>query len=167
MTRGFEKVSLDEFRKSSGINPSVIEEIYNEIKLPHRSTKYSAGHDFYSPITFCLQPGESIQIATGIKSYMQKDEVLQIYIRSSIGFKYNVRLNNSVGIIDSDYFCNKTNEGHIHIKLTNHGNKEFILKQGEAIAQGIFVKFLVSDNDMPNNKRTGGIGSTNKKGESQ
>ena len=94
---------------------------------------------------------------------MNSDEVLFIIIRSSIGFKYNIRLVNQVGVIDSDYYNNIDNEGHIFIKLHNQGNKEYIVKKGEKICQGIFTKYLMVDNEEEITKeRISGFGSTNK-----
>lgn len=161
--RGFEKISFEQYFKDhprTSIRSEVAEE-YLDIKLPQRATSKSAGYDFYSPFSFELNPGETIKIPTGIKVYMQNDEVLKIYIRSSLGFKYDVTLSNNVGIIDADY-ANALNEGHIWIKLINHGDKTLSINKGEAIAQGIFEKYLKVDNDTPvKDERVGGIGSTN------
>lgn len=161
--RGFEKISFEQYVKDhprTSIRRAVAEE-YLDIKLPQRATAKSGGYDFYSPFSFELNPGETIKIPTGIKAYMQDDEVLKIYIRSSLGFKYDVTLSNNVGIIDADY-ANALNEGHIWIKLINHGDKTLSIDKGEAIAQGIFEKYLKADNDKPvKDERVGGIGSTN------
>lgn len=159
--RGFEKISFDQYVKDVGAERYELAEEYLDIKLPRRATKKSAGYDFYSPFYFQLEPGETIKIPTGIKAYMQDNEVLNIYIRSSLGFKYDVVLSNNVGIIDADY-VNADNEGHIWIKLINHGDKTLEIDKGEAFAQGIFSTYLVTDDDKPvNEDRTGGIGSTN------
>lgn len=136
--------------------------VYESIILPNRATKYSAGYDFYSPIDFTMKPKETIKIPTGIRCKMNDDIVLMIYPRSSLGFKYSMWLNNTVGIIDSDYF-NSDNEGHIFIKFTNLGDKEFSVKKGSAFAQGIFTKYYVTFDDDVNNIRNGGLGSTNAK----
>lgn len=160
--RGFEKISFDQYVKDVGGERHELAEEYLDIKLPRRATAKSAGYDIYSPFSFELNPGETIKIPTGIKAYMQDDEVLKIYIRSSLGFKYDVVLSNSTGIIDADYFNNPNNEGHIWIKLINHGDKTLSINKGEAIAQGIFEKYLKVDNDEPvKDERVGGIGSTN------
>ncbi len=160
--RGFEKISFDQYVKDVGAERHEIAEEYLDIKLPRRATKKSAGYDFYSPCSFQLEPGETIKIPTGIKVYMQNNEVLKMYIRSSLGFKYDVVLSNGTGIIDADYYNNKNNEGHIWIKLINHGEKTLEINKGEAIAQGVFSTYLTTDDDKPIEKeRTGGIGSTN------
>lgn len=159
--RGFEKISFEQYVKDVGGERHELAEEYLDIKLPRRATAKSAGYDIYSPFSFELNPGETIKIPTGIKAYMQDDEVLKIYIRSSLGFKYDVTLSNNVGIIDADY-TNALNEGHIWIKLINHGDKTLSINKGEAIAQGIFEKYLKVDNDTPvKDERVGGIGSTN------
>lgn len=159
--RGFEKISFDQYVKDVGAERHEIAEEYLDIELPRRATKKSAGYDFYSPCYFQLAPGETIKIPTGVKAYMQDNEVLNIYIRSSLGFKYDVVLSNNVGIIDADY-VNADNEGHIWIKLINHGDKTLEIDKGEAFAQGIFTTYLVTDDDKPvKEDRTGGIGSTN------
>lgn len=165
MTRGFDIVSYDEFKKTlgKGLNDEVIKEKYNDMKKPRRATSSSAGYDFYCVNDFTLSPGESIVVPTGIKSYMKEDECLYILVRSSHGFKYNIRLKNQVGLIDSDYYNNEKNEGHIFVALKNEGDKNFEVKCGEAFAQGIFQKYLIADDDEPVQiNRVGGIGSTSK-----
>ena len=155
--RYFEKISFEQFKKDITSNI----ELYNEYTLPERSTIKSAGYDFKSVIDFTLKPGEIKKIPLGIKVYMEEDEVLLLIVRSSMGFKYNVRMCNQVGVIDSDYYNNLDNEGHIWIKLQNHGEKDYIVKKGDKIIQGIFTKFLTvtSENEIKN-KRISGIGST-------
>ena len=106
-----------------------------------------------------------MKIPTGYKATFESDEMLMMVVRSSMGFKYNVRLTNQVGIIESDYYNNRDNEGHMWVCLQNHGDKEYIINKGDAYAQGIFVKFLTTDDDNVKTLRTGGIGSTNKKKE--
>lgn len=155
--RYFEKISFEQFTKdvTSNIN------LYNEYTLPERSTLNSAGYDFESIIDFTLKSGEIKKIPLGIKVYMESDEVLLLLVRSSMGFKYNVRMCNQVGVIDSDYYNNPDNEGHIWIKLQNHGDKDYIVKKNDKIIQGIFTKFLtVNDEKEINNKRVSGLGST-------
>lgn len=103
-----------------------------------------------------------MKIPTGVKVNMNDDEVLMLFVRSSMGLKYNIRMCNQVGILDSDYYNNSSNEGHIWIKIQNEGNKDYIVKKGEAICQGVFTKFLTVDNEEDINKeRKGGFGSTN------
>lgn len=157
--RRFEKISLKQFLKDTNLK----KEEYNNYKLPKRSTKYSAGYDFESLISFTLKPSEVIKIPLGIKVCMNEDEMLMMVVRSSQGFNYNVRLCNQVGIIESDYYNNKENEGHLFIKLQNQGTKDYIVNKGDKICQGIFVKFLTVDDEENIEKiRIGGFGSTSK-----
>ncbi len=156
--RKFEKISFEEFKKTFGDNNI----LYEEYKLPSRDTKYAAGYDIYSLEDFTLKPTEIIKIPTGIKVDMNDDEVLLLVDRSSQGFKYNVRMCNQVGVIDSDYYNNKENEGHMFIKLENHGDKDYVVKKGDKIIQGIFIKYLTVDNEEEIEiERESGIGSTN------
>lgn len=134
---------------------------YEDIKLPKRSTKFSSRYDFIAPFDFKLEPDEIIKVPTGIKVQMENGEFLAILVRSSMGFKYNIRLCNQVGIIDADYYNNEDNEGHIFIALKNEGDKTYEVKKGDKYAQGIFMKYLITDDDIANNLRKGGIGSTN------
>lgn len=152
----FYKVSYEEF-KSNGDKQT-----YDGIILPLRATVDSAGYDFFSPIDFTLSPNESIKIATGVRVKIDRGWVLKIYPRSSLGFKYRLTLNNTVGIIDGDYF-NADNEGHIFIKMTNCGDKPIEIEKGKAIAQGIFVPYGITYDDNAEGIRTGGLGSTDKK----
>ena len=158
--RKFEKISFNQFKKDISDD----KKLYDSISLPKRSTCNSAGYDIKSLEDYVLKPGESHSFKTGLKVSMNSDEMLFLIVRSSVGFKYDVCLSNNVGVIDSDYYNNPDNEGHMAIKLINHGEKDFIIKEGDRIAQGIFIKYLtVDDEEKINNKRTGGIGSTNKK----
>ena len=154
----FEKVSFKEFSKE--INDSIC---YAEIKLPKRATVGSAGYDFYSPFDFVLNPGETIKIPTGIRVKIIDGWFLGIFPRSGLGFKYRLQLNNTVGIIDSDYY-NALNEGHIFIKITNDSKegKQIVIKKGEAFAQGIFMPFGITFDDDSTEERIGGMGSTTK-----
>lgn len=154
--RKFEKISKSEFLKD------VPDANYDDIILPKRSTLYSVGYDFYSVISFTLSPGERRVIPTGIKVSMNSNEFLSIYIRSSLGFKWNIRMCNQVGIIDADYYNNSENEGHIFVCLMNEGDKVLEIKKGDRIVQGIFMPFLITDDDKTTDIRMGGIGSTNK-----
>lgn len=156
-TRGFEIISEEQFKEDFD------KDMEFEIKLPERATKHSAGYDFFAPCDISISPGEDIKIPTGIRAYMQEDEVLMIYPRSGLGFNYYTRLANSTGIIDSDYYYSD-NEGHIKIKLRNEGNKELFIRKGDAFCQGIFTKYLLVDgDDFENGKeRNGGFGSTGK-----
>ncbi len=159
--RYFEKISFLQFKKD--ISDDL--DLYNSYNLPKRSTKSSAGYDFEAIMDFTLKPGEIKKIPLGIKVDMNEGEVLFLIVRSSQGFKYNVRLCNQVGVIDKDYYNNPDNEGHMWIKLENHGDKDYIVSKGDKIIQGIFMNFLTVDNEEEvNNVRTSGIGSTDKKG---
>lgn len=160
----FEKVSTERFLNDSVDICSVLElakDAYDKIKLPKRATKGSAGYDFYAPFDFKLEPGQTIKIPTGIRCKMEDGWVLKIYPRSGLGFKYRLQLNNTVGIIDSDYYYSD-NEGHIMIKVTNDSNENKIVdvKQGQGFAQGIFVEFGITYDDDVTNERNGGFGST-------
>ena len=157
----FEKVSLERFLLDSNGVAGATE--YDTVKLPMRATKGSAGYDFYSPIDFTLAPGETIKVATGIRVYMEEGRVLKIYPRSGLGFKYRLGLNNTVGIIDQDYYFSD-NEGHIQIKMTNASNegKTLSVKAGDAFAQGIFIEYGITYDDDVTDQRNGGFGSTNR-----
>ena len=155
--RNFEKISFKQFKKD------IIDskETYNSYNIQVRHTNCSAGYDFESILSFELQPGEIKKIPTGIKVQMNQDEMLMIVVRSSTGFKYNVRMCNQVGIIESDYYNNSSNEGHMWIALQNEGTEVFKVEAGDRIAQGIFVKFLtVDEEEKIDNERNGGLGST-------
>ncbi len=132
-----------------------------EIKLPTRATQNSAGYDFYSPVSFTLEPQQSIIIATDIKASMMFNEYLQIVPRSSIGIKKNLILKNTLGIVDCDFFENPDNDGNISITLFNYGNKTEFVAENERIAQGIFCTYGIVENDVPLSVvRKGGIGSS-------
>ena len=164
----FEKVSIDQFLKDfMDAFPSFTKEevvsIYQNIQLPKRATKGSAGYDFYAPIDIILKPNETIKIPTGIKVSIEDGWFLAIFPRSGLGFKYRLTLNNTVGIIDSDYYF-ANNEGHIMIKMTNATNENKIVdvKAMQGFAQGIFLPFGVTVDDEANEIRTSGFGSTTK-----
>ena len=108
-----------------------------------------------------INPGEVKIVPTGIKAFMAYNEFLAIHIRSSIGIKRHIMLANCTGIIDSDYYNNEDNEGHILLGLYNLGTEAVTLEKGERVAQGIFTKYLVANDDEANGIRRGGIGSTN------
>ena len=158
MERYFEKISFEQFKKDIKDN----KQIYDEYELPIRKTAYSAGYDFIAIEDFEIKPGEIKIIPTGYKANFLRDEMLMLLVRSSIGFKYNVRMTNQVGIIESDYYNNLDNEGHMFVSLQNEGDKTFRCRKGESYIQGIFVKFLTCG-DLVKEKRVGGMGSTNKK----
>jgi len=164
----FEKVSLNQFKNdwidTFGNNPEhIITEIYNNIKLPQRATYGSAGYDFYAPIDIILPPNKTIKIPTGIRVKMDSGWVLKCYPRSGLGFKYRVQLNNTVAIIDSDYYFSD-NQGHIFAKITNDTNEDKTLqvKSGDGFMQGIFVEYGITVDDDCSGVRNGGFGSTSK-----
>ena len=146
--RKFEKISFEQFKKDVSDDLK----LYDEYELPSRETHYAAGYDFIALFDFTLKPGMIKKIPTGVKVKMQNDEVLLIVVRGRQGFKYNVRLINQVGVVDKDYYNNESNEGHIWIGLKNEGDKDYIVSKGERIAQGLFVKYLLTEDDNLNNK---------------
>lgn len=164
----FEKVSLQQFEKDylnsfPELNLKNIDLIYSRVKMPKRATVGSAGYDFYAPFDIELRPGETIKVPTGIRTKINEGWVLTIYPRSGLGFKFRLQLNNTVGIIDSDYY-GSSNEGHIYIKITNDSNENRVVKvkEGEGFAQGIFLPFGIVEDDDANEIRDGGFGSTTK-----
>jgi dUTP pyrophosphatase len=136
---------------------------YNEIKLPKRATKCSAGYDIYSVTDFTLQPGESIKLPTGIHVHLDDNKFLAIVPRSGLGFKFRTQLDNTIGIIDADY-VHSDNEGHIWVKITNDSKNGDVLeiKQGDAICQGIIMQYFTTEDDNVTAQRNGGFGSTSK-----
>jgi dUTP pyrophosphatase len=163
----FEKVSLAQFKKDWSAHFTCSEEemekIYDRIQLPKRATTGSAGYDFETPVSFSLKPGEVILIPTGIRAKMADGYVLMMFPRSGLGFKFRMQLNNTVGIIDADYY-HADNEGHIMCKITNdtHEDKTLSLEAGKGMVQGIFVPFGITEDDEADGVRTGGFGSTSK-----
>lgn len=136
-------------------------ESYDDIKLPKRATKYSAGHDFYAPMDITIEPGLSVKIPTGIRVKLNPTSVLLCFPRSSLGMKYKLKLDNTVGVIDADYF-NSDNEGHIWVSMTNMSDdKVCTIKKGEAMFQGVIVGYEKTVNDEVTTVRNGGMGSTN------
>lgn len=163
----FHKVTYNRFKHDwmdcFGDSEEVIQNAYDSIKLPKRATTGSAGYDFYTPIDIELNPNETIKIPTGIRVEMAEDWVLKLYPRSGLGFKYRLQLNNTVGIIDSDYFYSD-NEGHIFAKITNDTNEGRVVKisAGEGFMQGIFIQYGITVDDEVTEIRNGGFGSTTK-----
>ena len=152
----FEKVSYAIFGENG------TREIYDAIKLPRRATAKSAGYDFFAPSKLSIAPNETVTVATGVRALMPDDWCLMIFPRSGLGFKYKLRLNNTVGIIDADY-SDSDNEGHIFIRMTNESDKPLEIEQGVAFAQGIFVQYLLTEDDDTTDLRNGGLGSTSVK----
>ena len=159
-----EKRFLEDWKDTFGeVQEEEVQKIYGDIRLPQRATSGSAGYDFFSPVDFTLQPGETVKIPTGIRVEMEPNWVLKCYPRSGLGFKFRLQMNNTVGIIDSDY-CYSDNEGHIFAKLTNDTNEErtVALKAGTGFMQGIFVEYGITFDDDVTDIRNGGLGSTTK-----
>ena len=146
-TRGFEVVR-DDARKFAG----------KEIKLPTRGSSKAAAYDFYSNDTYIIEPNKIAKIWTDVKSYMGDEEVLLLDVRSSMGGKF--MLANTIGVIDSDYFSNETNDGNIGIFLKNISDETLVINEGDRIAQGMFFPYLVADNGNTDAVREGGFGST-------
>ena len=162
----FQKVSYEQFTEGwidtfGATNAEEIKTIYDHIKLTKRATSGSAGYDFYAPVTLTLKPGETVKVPTGIRVEMEENWVLKCYPRSGLGFKYRLQLNNTVGIIDSDYFYSD-NEGHIFAKITNdtNENKTVEIPEGTGFMQGIFVEYGITVDDDVTSVRNGGFGST-------
>ena len=161
----FEKVSFEQFQ--SGFDGEFsLEEIkgmYENLQLPKRATKGSAGYDFFAPFDITLAPGQTVKIPTGIRSSMEDGWVLKLYPRSGLGFKFRLQLNNTVGIIDSDYY-HSSNEGHIFAKITNDSNEGRVveIKKNTGFIQGIFLEYGITYDDMVEEVRDGGFGSTTK-----
>lgn len=164
----FHKVSKERFLADwqdtfGETSPEEAEEIYGNISLPKRATAGSAGYDFFAPVEVTMNPGETVKIPTGIRVEMEQEWVLKCYPRSGLGFKYRLQMNNTVGIIDSDYFYSD-NEGHIFAKLTNDTNegKTLVIPAGTGFMQGIFVEYGITVDDDAKGVRNGGFGSTTK-----
>lgn len=182
----FEKVSYEQFRKdyidayrhSTDLHDHEewLKKVYDGIKLPQRATVGSAGYDFYAPFNMVLYPGYSVVVPTGIRVKIDDGWVLKCYPRSGLGFKHRLQLDNTVGIIDSDYY-NAKNEGHIFAKITYDlkkqednvddfhwmNNNKLYIDAGKAFIQGVFVEYGITVDDNTSNERTGGFGSTDKK----
>lgn len=162
----FYKVSFQRFREDwedvfQPDGQEDIQSIYERIRLPQRATRGSAGYDFYAPAQIVLEPGESIRIPTGIRAEMEEGWVLTCYPRSGLGFRYRMQLDNTVGVIDSDYFYSD-NEGHIQAKITNDSQegKTLTIPAGTGFMQGIFLEYGITVDDAAREMRNGGLGST-------
>lgn len=162
----FEKVSLKQFEEALHANRPMwqdqeIHQSYETYRLPQRATAGSAGYDFYALFDFTLRPGETILVPTGVRVRMEDGWVLQLFPRSGLGFKFRMQLNNTVGIIDSDYY-RADNEGHIFAKITNDSKDGKMLQVscGDAFMQGIFLPYGITEDDSADGVRSGGFGST-------
>ena len=157
----FQKDYVNTFGENNTIDMKEVRNIYDHIKIPKRATSGSAGYDFFIPFDLKLGAGETTKIPTGIKVEMEPEWVLKCYPRSGLGFKYRLQLDNTIGIIASDFFYSD-NEGHIFAKITNdsHEYKTVCLKQGDGFMQGIFVEYGITIDDCVTGVRNGGFGST-------
>lgn len=166
----FEKVSFEQFKSdwadtfANAYSEEETEKIYNALTLPKRATKGSAGYDFFAPVDITIEPSKTVKIPTGVRVSIDNGWVLKCYPRSGLGFKYRLQLNNTVGIIDSDYYFSD-NEGHIFAKITNdtNENKTVEIQAGSGFMQGIFVEYGITVDDDVQTQRNGGFGSTTKK----
>ena len=162
----FEKVGLARFSADwQSVFPSVrgegIKSLYENIKLPARATSGSAGYDFFTPVDIYLRPGETFLLPTGIRVKIDEGWFLGIMPKSGLGFKYRLQMDNTVGIIDSDYYYSD-NEGHIFAKLTNDSRegKTVEIKAGNGFMQGVFTEYGITLDDCTQSIRNGGFGST-------
>ena len=163
----FERVSearfLRDWRDAIGGDEAAAKAVYASVRLPERATAGSAGYDFFAPADFTLRPGESLRLPTGIRVKIENGWMLALFPRSGLGFRYRLQLDNTVGIVDSDYYF-ADNEGHILIQLTNGSteNKTLAVRAGEGFAQGVFLPFGLAAGDQAHSPRRGGFGSTTK-----
>lgn len=165
----FEKVSFEQFYAAMSeiidteYKDEFIQSAYRDLKIPERATSGSAGYDFKSPFNFTLHPGQTIKIPTGIRVKIDEGWWLGCLPRSGLGFKYRLQLNNTVGVIDSDYY-HSDNEGHIFAKITNDSNegKDIKIKAGDGFIQAVFIPYGITYSDSANGVRNGGMGSTGK-----
>ena len=157
--RKLEKISFEQFKKD--IKDDI--ELYESYNIPKRATKTSAGYDFEVLEDYVIKPDEMVKIPTGIKVCMNDNEAFLLFVRSSMGFKYNIRLCNQVGIIDSDYYNNSDNEGHMWFKIQNEGTERVTLNKGQRFGQGVFIEYkTIDDEEEITKERTGATGSTDK-----
>ncbi|MBD5129061.1 MAG: deoxyuridine 5'-triphosphate nucleotidohydrolase [Ruminococcaceae bacterium] len=155
----FEKVSAEQWNRGFLGADSV----YDNIVLPKRATSGSAGYDFFAPFDIELKAGETVKVPTGVRVRIAEGWVLSLYPRSGLGFKFRLQLDNTVGIIDSDYYFSD-NEGHIFAKITNDSKdgKTVVIPAGTGFMQGIFTEYGITEDDDADGVRNGGFGSTTK-----
>lgn len=165
----FERVNFESFRKDMlkyGWAEEIIHTAYDNIKMPERKTKYSAGYDISSPLSFSMKPGERLTIPTGIKAVFSEDEAksfhLQLFIRSSVGINRHVVMANQTGVIDADYAGNIDNDGDMLIAIWNTSDHDVRFEAGERIIQAIFMIHGLTVDDNAKGERTGGVGSSGK-----
>lgn len=152
--RKFHKINDNELNKYSSLFTK------DDIILPKRQTKASSGYDFYIPYDLVIKPNEFTKIFSGVKAELEDSDFLAIFIRSSMAIKKGLNLTNQVGIIDSDYYNNPDNDGHIIIAVHNISDKDVVLNKGDRVAQGIILKYEKTTDDFVQDERVGGIGST-------
>ena len=163
----FEKVSFEQWKADCGVRglaDKELKEWYDAIKLPRQATASSAGCDFYMPFNLNFESGSSFRIATGIRwvcSADERDRVLLMMPRSGLGFRYGIRLSNTVGVIDADY-ADSDNEGHIIVSLENPSGTDVQLPEGKPFAQGIVVRYETPEGAESDEARNGGFGSTSR-----
>lgn len=161
----FEKVSFERWKADCGVKglpDSELKKWFEEIKLPRQATAASAGCDFYMPFNLNFEPGSKMRIATGVRWVTdagERDRALLIFPRSGLGFKYGLKLSNTVGVIDADY-CDADNEGHIIVSFENPSKERVLLKAGTPFVQGIIVKYEIPEGAGSGDARKGGFGST-------
>ncbi len=157
----FEKVSRSQYRGDLTVPVIGEEDGYDAVRLPVRATGGSAGYDIITPLPVRLEPGESLRVATGLRCRIEEGWLLAVFPKSGLGFRYRLQLDNTVGIVDSDYY-DAENEGHILIKITNDSRegKTMELPAGKAFAQAVFLPFGITLDDAAAGRRTGGFGST-------
>lgn len=153
--RRFEIISLEERKKHDYHVP-------DGFRLPARATSASAGYDFTTPYPVSIPPHATVFVPTLVKARMERDDVLLVFIRSSLAVKRHLSLANSVGVVDSDYYSNPDNDGHIMVALVNGSDVETSLSAGERFAQGLFMRYYLTDDDLSGTKRSGGFGSSGK-----
>lgn len=161
----FEKVSLAQFTKDvlksyPQMTTELIEQLWNDIKLPQRSSVFSAGYDFYLPAAELFTPTKPTKVMTGIRWIGDGDKVLLLFPRSGLGCKYGVRLSNTVGVVDADY-CNSDNEGHIMAFVETR--EDCFVDKGKAFIQGVIVPYALVADDAATGVRNGGFGSSDEK----
>ena len=155
----FQKDYVDTFGEGKTINMDDVRKIYDDIKLPCRKTRFSAGHDISIPFNITLPSKEKLMIPTGVRCKIDTDYVMIIAPRSSLGIKKGLRISNTIPVIDSDYY-DADNEGHIFVSVINDGKEPIKFKVGDNIVQALFVPYGIADDNVVIAERTGGIGST-------
>ena len=150
-------------RKFERVNDKNMQYGLSEVKMPYRATKHSAGYDIFSPIDCVIEPKQMQMIWTNVKAQFAPDEVLLLCVTSGMG-KHGIMVANTLGVIDSDYYSNEGNDGNLGFRLYNFSNEPYVIKAGDKIGQGVFMKFLTVDDEQKiTNERVGGFGSTVKK----